>query len=197
MRQKAKELLESGEVKVVIGYGNGSAPFKSTPIFVEKPEDASKLIWNPTCVNNLAVYLKDACKQGKVAIVVKPCDARSIIELIRENQIEREDVVILAVSCPGVLNLEALADGDLADVQSIEWRDNGIAVKTNSGEIFLPPEKAFADKCLACELSESPIADEKFGDPIERHPIQSKYASIEELEKLLPEERRAYWARQF
>lgn len=197
LRQKAKELLESGEVKVVIGYGQGSAPFKSTPIFIEKPEDAHKLIWNPTCVNNLTVYLRDACRQGKAAIVVKPCDARSIIELIRENQIERDDVVILAMSCPGVLNLDALAEIDLADVKSVEWHQNGIAIKTNAGETIIPSEKAFASKCLSCELAESPIADEKFGEPIERHPIRSKYADIEELEKMLPEERRAYWARQF
>jgi len=197
LRSKAKELLESGDVKVVIGYGPGSAPFKSTPLFIETAEDADKLIWNPTCVNNLAVYLKDACGQGKVAVVVKPCDAQSVVELIRENQIKREDVLVLAMSCPGVLNLDALADIDLADVKSVEWRENGIVVTTSAGETLIPAEKAFADKCLVCELAESPIADEKFGEPVERHPIREKYADIEELEKMLPEERRAYWARQF
>ncbi|MCX6376452.1 MAG: hypothetical protein NTU88_10550, partial [Armatimonadetes bacterium] len=88
MRQKAKELLESGQAKVVIGYEAGSAPFKCTPLFAETPEDAERLIWNPTCVNNLAVYLPSAVKaalrqaQGRAAVVVKPCDAKSVVELL-------------------------------------------------------------------------------------------------------------------
>jgi formate dehydrogenase subunit beta len=102
LRQKAKGLLESGEVKVLIGYGAGSVPFKSTPIFVRKPEDVDRLVWNPTCVNNLTVYLPNAVKSGKVAVVVKPCDAGSVVELIKEHQIKREDVMTIVVPCPGV-----------------------------------------------------------------------------------------------
>ena len=86
IQQKAKELLESGEVSVVIGWGAGSAPFKTTPVFIEKPEDVEKLVWNPACTNNLAVYLSQVAKQAKVGIVVKPCDSRSIVTLIQEKQ---------------------------------------------------------------------------------------------------------------
>ena len=57
IREEAKRVLESGDVSVVIGWGEGSVPFKTTPVFVSKPEDAENLVWNPACVNNLAVYL--------------------------------------------------------------------------------------------------------------------------------------------
>ena len=72
IREAAKNALESGDVKLVIGWGAGSVPFKTTPVFIEKPEDVDKLVWNPACVNNLAVYLPKMAKDCKVGIVAKP-----------------------------------------------------------------------------------------------------------------------------
>lgn len=197
LRQKAKESLESGEVKVVIGYEAGSVPFKSTPLFARTPEDAERLVWNPTCVNNLAVYVPRAVKQGKVAVVVKPCDVKSLVELIKEHQINREDVTAIVVSCPGVLSPDALGDIELSDVRAIEWRDDGIAVTNGAGEITIPREKAFASKCLACEIGEPAIADIRIGESRDREPLNDKRMSVEEYEKMSPEERRAFWAKQF
>ena len=187
LRQKAKELLESGEIKLLIGYGAGSVPFKSTPIFARTAEDAERLVWNPTCVNNLAVYLPDAIKQGKTAVVVKPCDAGSVVELIKEHQIKREDVMTIVVPCPGVLDLDSLES--LADIRSIEWRDGGISVNGGSAE------KSFAAKCLSCDLGDPVIADVKIGEQPARNPVPSTTA--EEYEKFSPAERRAFWAAQF
>jgi len=186
LRQKAKELLESGEVKVVIGYGAGSVPFKSTPVFARTPEDAERLVWNPTCVNNLAVYLPNAVKEGKTAVVIKPCDAGSVVELIKEHQIKREDVMTIVVPCPGVVNFDSL---NLNDLRSIEWRDGGISVNGGSAE------KSFAAKCLACDLGDPVIADVKIGEQPARNPVASTAA--EEYEKMSPAERRAFWAVQF
>jgi len=197
LRAKAKELLESGQVKLVIGYEAGSVPFKCTPLFAETPEDADRLVWNPTCVNNLAVYLPDAVKRGKVAVVLKPCDAGSVVELIKEHQIERDDVIAIVVGCPGVLGLDSLSEMDLSNIRSIEWRGNGIAVTTGAGEVVIPREKAFAGKCLSCEIGEPALADIKIGESPAREPLRDPYISLEECEKMSPAERRAFWAKQF
>jgi len=197
LREKARDLLEKGDVICVIGYGAGSTPFKTTPVFIEKAEDVDKLVWNPACVNNLAVYLRDACSKGRTAVVVKPCDAKSVVELIREKQIKREDVVVIAVRCPDMLNEDALKGFDTTDIKSVEWRDNKIVVKTSDGETEIPAQDALLNKCLTCDLTKSPIVDIQIGEPFERQPVKSEYADLEEIEKLTPEERRAYWARQF
>ena len=57
LRQKARDLLESGEAGVVIGYGWNRGKTRTTPVFITKPGDADQLIFNPLCVNNLSVYL--------------------------------------------------------------------------------------------------------------------------------------------
>ena len=72
IKEEARKVLESGDVSVVLGWGTGSVPFKTTPEFIEKAEDADRLVWNPACVNNLAVYLPRIPKDRKVGIVARP-----------------------------------------------------------------------------------------------------------------------------
>jgi len=197
LQTKAKELLESGQIKTLIGYEAGSVPFKSTPCFAATPEDADRLIWDPTCVNNLAVYLPQAVASGKVAIVLKPCDLKSAVELIKEHQIDREDVLLLVVSCPGVLSRDALLEVDLREVRAIEWRNGSVSLSIGTGEAILPREKALADKCLTCEIGEPVVADIVIGESLTHKPTESRRAPIEEYEKMAPAERRAFWARHF
>ena len=195
LRAKARELIDSGQVKMVIGYEAGSTPFKCTPLFAETPEDTQKLVWNPACVNNLAVYLPQMVKEGKIALVAKPCDVKSIVELIKENQVKREDIVILAVGCPGVIDENGM--GDPRSVNSVDWRDGGVVVVRGSGEAVLPKEKSFLAKCLACELADPEMANFQIGKSPERTPQADGRITLEEYEKLPPEERRAFWTKQF
>ena len=81
----AAKLLAEKKVEKVIGYEAGYETGLSRPVFILKPEDAKKLIFNKSCVNNLAVYLPKFKKQ-KLAIVVKGCDVRSVRELIKEGK---------------------------------------------------------------------------------------------------------------
>lgn len=101
---KTRELLASGEVKVVIGWGKGSGPERTRPVFITNPDDVEQLVWNGHCHNNLSVYLvrKEIRTLGKTAILAKGCDVKSIIALIQESQIKREDVFIFGLSCDGI-----------------------------------------------------------------------------------------------
>ncbi len=100
----AKKLLESGTVKMVIGYSQGYTSDRAMPAFITDPEKASSLIFDKRCFHNLTMYLKTAeikCA-GKIAIVVKGCDAKALNVLLLENQIKRENLVILGLVCIGV-----------------------------------------------------------------------------------------------
>ena len=71
LRKVAKELLESGDVKAVIGYTDGYSPDKAQPVFITDPSQTDQLIFDSRCVSNLTLYLKKAeiKAMGKVAIV--------------------------------------------------------------------------------------------------------------------------------
>jgi formate dehydrogenase subunit beta len=108
IRKKAKELLESGKVDVVIGYGNASQPNHTTPVFILKPDAVEQLVWNEHSDKNLAIYLRHPSLKrfAKKAVIAKPCDIKSIVSLIQENQFPRESVYIIGVACDGIKDPE-------------------------------------------------------------------------------------------
>jgi formate dehydrogenase (coenzyme F420) beta subunit len=105
LRKKAKELLESGAVKVVIGYGPGTTANYVRPVFVRTAKEAEQLILNDHCVQNLATYLlKPEVKAlGKPAIVAPKPALRTILQYAAENQIADDSFVALTVTDGGEL----------------------------------------------------------------------------------------------
>jgi len=99
IQKLAKRLLKEKKVDLVIGYEKSESG-KTRPFFATKLEDTDRLVWDKSCSNNLAVYLLE--NKEKVAIVAKGCDSRSILELIKTNQIKRDDVFIIGVPCNGM-----------------------------------------------------------------------------------------------
>jgi coenzyme F420-reducing hydrogenase delta subunit/ferredoxin len=98
LREHCRQLLAEGTVKAVIGYGARG------PIVVTHPEDADRLEWNNSCFSNLTAYLKrkEIKALGKVAVIVKPCDEKSLVVLEKEAQLERKDVHVIGMACEGV-----------------------------------------------------------------------------------------------
>lgn len=174
IQEEAKKALESGEVGLVIGWGKGSVPFKTTPVFVEKPEDAGKLVWNPACVNNLAVYLPKMARDRKVGVVAKPCDIRSIVTLIREKQLKRENVFIIGLGCGGVI--------DAAKLQ-------GLSASTEIPDVA--PAELLRDQCKVCDSRNPSVSDVALGEATPK----SDELKIDIAG--LSEDRQAYWAEQF
>jgi len=96
----AAELIRDGKVAYVIGYEKGSIADRSRPCFVTTPQDSTKLVWNEHCAVSLPKYLIGT--KDKVGIVVKGCDGRAIVELIKDKQVDRDKVVVITPPCLGV-----------------------------------------------------------------------------------------------
>ena len=109
IREHARRLLENDEVECVIGYEVGPRG-RVRPAFIYEPDEVDRLIWGTGCVHNLTTYLHDKKKPRKrgeepprVAVVVKPCDSRTLNVLFAERQIDRERIVAIGVACEGVV----------------------------------------------------------------------------------------------
>lgn len=122
VRKTAKELLEKGEAQIVIGWEKGNFPYVSTPAFIDKPEDCERLVWDEYCVNNLAVYMLDYKHiEGKIAVFVKGCDSRGINRLVQDKQLNREKVILIGLSCPGMKDEQKARElGPDADIPMAE-----------------------------------------------------------------------------
>lgn len=200
LRETAAKLLEGKSVDLVIGFGAGTDPYRTTPVFINRPEEAGLLVWNPFCENNLAKYLVDYKNlQGKVAVVVKGCDSRAINRLVQDGQINRERVVALGVPCTGLLKRQKAAEaiGYNDRITLFEHSDAGYQVKTGQGEFFFDKKDAFLDKCLSCEAPNPVVADEMLGEEVRTHAVLDRFAAVQVIEQLPSEEKSDYWDRQF
>jgi len=104
LRQTCRELLQTGRVNVVIGYGQDDPGLPVHPVFITRPEDADRLVWNEQCMANLATYLTrpEIKALGKPAVLLKGCDERAMVVLARESQIDRSQMVAVGLACAGV-----------------------------------------------------------------------------------------------
>lgn len=103
LQQRARELLARKEVVGVLGYKASSRAGVSRVAFITREDEADQLIFDPSCSQNLANYLLKVKGGGRVAVVARGCDSRSLVVLLQEGQIVREKIYILGVGCDGVV----------------------------------------------------------------------------------------------
>jgi formate dehydrogenase subunit beta len=178
----------------VIGWGQGYDPVHAVPFFVRSPADIDRLIWNPLCVHNLATYLPKL-KGKKVGILCKGCDNRSIVQLLQEKLIEREEIVIIGIPCRGVVDMnkiQALAGG--SEVIDCSFTDKAVTIKTAQGKQEAPLDDVLAAKCLSCQYPTPIIFDHLAGAAFSaQRPAAAVDDEVKEIEKLDITERLAHW----
>ena len=179
LQKIAKDLLESGEVNLIIGYTKGSNPQRMRPVFITKPEEVEKLLFSHNAVQDLAVFLKkqEVKKYGKIGITVKGCDEKAVNTLIQEYQLSRDNIKIIGMQCNGVIK-QNLAD---------------------KGETKVS-ETTVYDKCLVCQEHTPVLYDflvETEEPELSLSGSVKPYAEIEKLEAMSTEEKNAYWAKEF
>jgi len=116
LQEHAQMLLDTAQVECVIGYSLSPRGL-TRPMFIYRGEDVEQLVWNQHSSHNLAKYLRekivDLGDTGKVAVVLKPCDTKSLNVLVAEHKIDRLRVHVIGMACSGVVkdnNQERLQD---------------------------------------------------------------------------------------
>ncbi len=166
----ARGVFENKKADILIGYTKATSEGRTRPVIVRSADEVQNLVLNSSCLNNLATYLTRKENKGKkVAIVAKGCDIKSIVQLIAESQIKRENVYIIGVKCNGVK-------------RSFEGEDS----------------KKIAEKCLNCNVRTPHLADETVDMSDEGLTGKDEKAElIEKLDSMSAEERFAFWEEQF
>ena len=198
VQTRVKKLFEDGSIGHFIGYETGSDSLQVTPCFLKSGQAAARLVWNPLCANNLAKYLLDFRKvDGKVGIMVKGCDARSVVELLKEHQIDRDKVFIVGVPCSGIVDREKLLSVlgiSAGEVVAVEDDGDAFLVTLKGGKQRVDKTKVLRGECLVCKYPTPPVYDVLLGDAVSGLPwVGDDYSSVKELEALSSEEKERYW----
>lgn len=165
MRETAKDLLEKGEIKYVIGWEKGRFPQQSPPAFITSADDVNRLVWDDYCLAGTAKYLlDDKFPEGKIGLFVRGCDSRAVNRLIQDNQVKRENLYIIGIPCAGKKD---------------------------------PDTGEEAKKCRECTHPNPVVFDVLIGEKVPERDKPERFDSVNELEKMTPDEKYAYWAKQF
>ena len=102
VKQKARELLESGRAQAVIGRTRGPGG-RVRPLFARKASEVEALLLDESSGINLAVYWRkpEVRALGKLAFVASIAELRSFLQLAAESQFKEGDAVLLALDKAG------------------------------------------------------------------------------------------------
>jgi len=201
MREEVKNLLSRDDVAYAIGYEKGTYGFRVAPVFAYAPEDANSFIFSPLCTHNLTVYplLEEklplprgkTAKKQKVVVIVKGCDSKSIVQIVQEKGIEREDVIIIGIPCTGIIDprkIDAMFPNSEGDV---EEKDGAFVITIDGKTHEIPKDELVLEKCKRCEHPNPVIYDILLGDKVEAK--TEEYRDIKAFEEKSLAEKWTYW----
>ncbi|WP_333871442.1 4Fe-4S dicluster domain-containing protein [Desulforamulus putei] len=193
IRETAKKLLADKKVDLVVGFAQGSLPLRSTPYFARTPEEAENLIWSATCENNLANFLRK--RPEKTAVIAKGCDVRAIVGLIKEGQINKDNLTIIGVPCEGMVDRKQICEL-VGGKDILEVTDTGaeLILKGKDFEQTVAKADVMFGSCKTCRYNTPVLFDKLIGEAVPAR--EADYGDIEAFEALSAEERNAYIAQE-
>ena len=196
MLERAKALLESGEVARVIGWKKGDFCYDPSPASFETTEELNDFVYNWFCGANLSKYLIEMSKkEGKTAVFLKPCDTYSFNQLVKEHRIKRENVYVIAVECLAKLDIEKIKAKGVSMVTDVEVIGKEVKVTTAYGEETLKKPEVLLTKCETCQKTHQ-VKDEEI--ILHERPERDvdRFAEVAKLEAMTADERFAFWREQ-
>lgn len=99
-------LKEKDKNKLVIGFED-----KENGVFLRAFGDHVEnfSLFNPFFGINNALHFRRLFSKGtKIILLLRPCEIRAYVELIKLSQIEREDIIAVSIDCPGTISSKSI-----------------------------------------------------------------------------------------
>ncbi|MDP2872325.1 MAG: Coenzyme F420 hydrogenase/dehydrogenase, beta subunit C-terminal domain [Bacillota bacterium] len=214
VRARASELLESQQVRMVIGHKRAWNGPLAVAHFAVSPKEARKFAAGPHCTGGLAKYLlEEREKDGVVAVIARGCDALGVRRLLIDRRVDAEKVLVLGVPCAGCLDPAKLAEAlgvTPAELVEVTLAAGALRVRLAGQEQAAagpPLDKVLPPTCMACEVRMPVEVAEMLGGDLAaltalagRPPaidLETAEAEVTRLEELSADDRYAYWAGHF
>ncbi len=192
IRDRVRELLSEGMADRVLAWEVGENFYERTPAVFNK-DNLDELVYDSFCGCNLSKYLiAEAAKEGRVIVLIKPCDSYSLNQLCTENRVNRVKVYAIAVGCKGKIDIEKIRDRGVKGITAIEEDGDMLKISTIYGEKTLPRKEVLLEKCLYCKGKDHKFADEYWGES-EETTSYGHFDKVEMLESMTPDERFDFW----
>ena len=195
LMNRARELLESGQVARVLGWKKGENAWDVEPAFFESADSLQDFVYDGFCGANLSKYMIEAGKkEGKTLVFLKPCDSYSYNQLLREHRVDREKAYIIGVGCKGKLSVSKIPFDGILSIQGAEYPDTKetLTVETLYGTETVSYKDAMLERCHVCKGKEHVVYDELLGESADTVDAD-RFAEVARIEAMSPEEKFAFF----
>lgn len=102
-----KYALESKMVDAVVAMTKGTDVYDGVPTVFTNPADlvksAGSLHCAPTAIGKFVVQYMNGARDKKIALPVKPCDARSILVMAKRGKVNKDNLLLIGLNCGGTV----------------------------------------------------------------------------------------------
>jgi formate dehydrogenase subunit beta len=146
LKELLKFLLENGKVKGVVALRKTGEDGAISYSLITNPDDVESTVpLFPLMPVNLAKQLSGLtlieAANEPIAVVLRPCELRAFIELVKRTQGSPENILFISSTCGGVYPLNMAVEGNIEESLPEYWKAIG------KGELVLSTRLA----CQACE----------------------------------------------
>ncbi len=167
------KLFDTEDIEYFVGYVEDYG--HTFPAILSKGGDLSLITFDRRSYNNLANVLPEF-RGRRVALVCKQCEVRTLNVLAAENQIERDNIIVIGVPCPAMVDPRKLPE-DGADLAGLD-------------------DSYRQEKCRRCPERNTPFADIFVGERVDTPTPATGWPALEEVLSRSLEDRLAWWREQ-
>jgi len=173
-----KFALETGRVDSVLAVkARDGNRYDGIPVLITDPKELIETAGSLHCTSpNIARFLTeylDGASSLKIAVAVKPCDAKAIIELAKRTQVNLDNLLLIGLNCTGTLPsakakkmMREEFGIDPAEVVAEDIEDNKLTIRLKDGtekegDLATLEEKGYGrrENCRRCEANIPVMAD--------------------------------------
>lgn len=193
INEKICSLVSEGKAQRVFAWKKGEMSFDREPYETDKVTD--DIVYDSFCASNLCKYMIEQSKRnGKILLLLKPCDSRGLHLLTREHRVRRENIYALGVPCRGKIDVDKIRANGIKGITQIDENGDTLNIVTLYGEHTLKRSDVLFEKCLACRDKEHIDCDELYcAEESENTALTDRFSDVEKTEKMTSDERFEFW----
>ena len=143
-----KELLKSGKIDALLVPQEVPSKKSVFPVLISDPDQLHANIFAPALPSSTAKMISKITRfqpaQKPIGVVMRACQIRAVIELVKLNQVSLENIILIGVDCLGTFSVNTYADFSEKKTPAQFILDSFIA-KSNDAEKYL------RSACVVCK----------------------------------------------
>ena len=127
----AIEILSENQAERLLAWKRGEFFYDNSPAVFSSVDELEDFVYDLFCGSNLSKFLvKEAAKEGKIAVLLKPCDRYSFNQLVKEHRINKENVLPIEIDCDGMVDIDKVKALGIKGIKSIDTDGDQLIIET-------------------------------------------------------------------